>query len=82
MSTITLVILSFLLFLAAKKISGQILILTIVQRETLKISIISSFSFAPPISTVKKIFIYLFLAALGLGSYAPAFSSCGKRGLL
>ena len=29
-----------------------------------------------------KIFIYLFLAALGLRFYARAFSSCGKQGLL
>jgi len=26
--------------------------------------------------------IYLFLAALGLGCFAQAFSSCGKQGLL
>ena len=28
------------------------------------------------------LFIYLFLAALGLHCYAWAFSSCGERGLL
>ena len=30
----------------------------------------------------KKVFIYLFLAALGLRCCAWAFSSCGERGLL
>ena len=30
----------------------------------------------------KKLFIYLFLAALGLRCCAWAFSSCGERGLL
>ena len=29
-----------------------------------------------------NVFIYLFLAALGLRCCAQAFSSCGKRGLL
>ena len=29
-----------------------------------------------------NLFIYLFLAALGLRCYARAFSSCGERGLL
>ena len=29
-----------------------------------------------------KLFIYLFLAALGLRCCAQAFSSCGERGLL
>ena len=29
-----------------------------------------------------KLFIYLFLAALGLGCCARAFSSCGEQGLL
>ena len=30
----------------------------------------------------KKMFIYLFLAALGLRCCARAFSGCGERGLL
>ena len=29
-----------------------------------------------------KIYLYLFLAMLGLHCYAQAFSSCGERGLL
>ena len=29
-----------------------------------------------------SLFIYLFLAALGLCCYTRAFSSCGERGLL
>ena len=29
-----------------------------------------------------NLFIYLFLAALGLHCYARAFSSCGEQGLL
>ena len=29
-----------------------------------------------------NLFVYLFLAALGLCCYARAFSSCGERGLL
>ena len=33
-------------------------------------------------SFFKKIFIYLFLAALGLRCCAQAFASCGKWGLL
>ena len=34
------------------------------------------------ISEIKKIYIYLFLAALGLSCCVWAFSSCGERGLL
>ena len=32
--------------------------------------------------TLKNLFIYLFLAALGLRCCAWAFSSCGEQGLL
>ena len=31
---------------------------------------------------LKKLFVYLFMAALGLHCCAQAFSSCGERGLL
>ena len=35
------------------------------------------------LKTFLKIYLFiLFLAALGLGCYARAFSSCGERGLL
>ena len=36
----------------------------------------------PFIYFFKFIYLYLFLAALGLRCCAPAFSSCGERGLL
>ena len=32
-------------------------------------------------NSLKKLFIYLFLAALGLCCCSRAFSSCGERGL-
>ena len=31
---------------------------------------------------LKNIYLFIFLAALGLHCYARAFSSCGQRGLL
>ena len=40
-----------------------------------------SFPFSFFLKGLFKIFIYLFLAALGLRYCAPAFSSCSKRGL-
>ena len=37
---------------------------------------------SPTLLSFFKIFIYLFLAALGLRCWSQAFSSCSKRGLL
>ena len=45
-------------------------------------SIIGSFKIGKKSNFVFLLFIYLFMAALGLCCCARAFSSCGERGLL
>ena len=44
--------------------------------------LIIQLSSAQPMQIFNYLFIYLFLAVLGLRFYARAFSSCGKRGPL